>query len=73
VSGRVVMVRIRGRSGRRGPRGLGGADSDADSARASNVLPWEVAVGEEAHPLCGERLKALSFRRGRGDEPTLLS
>jgi hypothetical protein len=30
-------------------------------------------VGEEAHPLCGERLKALSFRRGRGDEPTLLS
>jgi hypothetical protein len=25
-----------------------------------------VAVVDEAHPLCGERLKAVSFRRGRG-------
>jgi hypothetical protein len=31
------------------------------------MLPCEVRVVDQAHPLCGERLRALSFRRGRGD------
>jgi hypothetical protein len=48
--------------------GLAGADSDGDRLQhLRSVLPCEVAVVDVAHPLCGERLKALSFRRRRGE------
>jgi hypothetical protein len=30
------------------------------------VLPCEITVIDAAHPLCGERLRALSFRRRQG-------
>jgi hypothetical protein len=44
---------------------------DADSAgdrlqQLRAVLPCEITVIDCAHPLCGERLRALSFRRRQG-------
>jgi len=44
---------------------------DADSAgdrlqQLRSVLPCEITVIDCAHPLCGERLRALSFRRRQG-------
>jgi hypothetical protein len=51
-----------------GEVGLADADSDGDRLHHLRaMLPCEVAVVDEAHPLCGERLKAISFRRGRGE------
>jgi hypothetical protein len=47
--------------------GLAGADSGSDRLQHLRaVLPCEVGVVDEAHPLCGERLKAVSFQRRRG-------
>ncbi len=44
------------------------ADSDGDRLQQLRVvLPCVVEVVDEAHPLCGERLKAVSFRRVRGE------
>ena len=57
-------------SGQCGPEGDGLAGADSDSDRLQHlraVLPCDVDVVDETHPLCGERLKAMSFRRRRGE------
>ena len=56
-------------SGERGAHGDGfaGADSAGDRLQQLRaVLPCEITVIDAAHPLCGERLRALSFRRRQG-------
>jgi hypothetical protein len=55
--------------GQRGAHGdgLAGADSAGDRLQQLRaVLPCEITVIDEAHPLRGERLRALSFRRRQG-------
>ena len=50
-----------------GGDGLADADSAGDRLQQLRaVLPCEIAVIDAAHPLCGERLRALSFRRRQG-------
>ena len=47
--------------------GLAGADLAGDRLQQLRaVLPCEITVIDAAHPLCGERLRALSFRRRQG-------
>jgi len=47
--------------------GFAGADSAGDRLQQLRaVLPCEITVIDCAHPLCGERLRALSFRRRQG-------
>jgi hypothetical protein len=55
--------------GQRGAHGDGfaGADSAGDRLQQLRaVLPCEITVIDSAHPLHGERLRALSFRRRQG-------
>jgi hypothetical protein len=55
------------------PEGLGDhrlPDADSDGERLQHLrqkLPCEIAVTSPVHPLCGERLSALSFRRRGGE------
>ena len=47
--------------------GLAGADSAGDRLQQLRaVLPCEITVTDCAHPLYGEQLRALSFRRRQG-------
>jgi hypothetical protein len=56
-------------AGQRGAHGdgLAGADSAGDRLQQLRaMLPCDITVIDEGHPLCGERLRALSFRRRQG-------
>jgi len=46
--------------------GLAGADSAGDRLQLRAMLPCDVTVIDEGHPLLRERLRALSFRRRQG-------
>lgn len=51
-----------------GDHGFAHADSDGDRLQQlRGLLPCDVLVVAETHPLRGERLAALSFRRKRGE------
>ncbi|KZS67027.1 hypothetical protein A4G28_27070 [Mycobacterium ostraviense] len=55
--------------GQRGAHGDGfaGADSAGDRLQQLRaVLPCDITVIDATHPLCGERLRALTFRRRQG-------
>ena len=63
----AVAAAVKG--GQRGTHGDGLASANSAGDRLQQlraVLPCEITVIDEAHPLLGERLRALSFRRRQG-------
>ena len=62
-----VPGRIQVGGGRAHGDGLAGADSAGDRLQQLRaMLPCDVTVIDEGHPLLRERLRALSFRRRQG-------
>jgi hypothetical protein len=62
-----VAAAVEGGQGGAHGDGFAGADSAGDRLQQLRaVLPCEITVIDCAHPLCGERLRALSFRRRQG-------
>ena len=58
---------VEGGDGGAGGDGLAGADSAGDRLQQLRaMLPCDVTVIDEGHPLLRERLRALSFRRRQG-------